>query len=138
MKKEIPRASDSLSRKPKGFWAATFLLELFGVSCQEKEDPGNSGRKCEHINGRNDRFPARCDIRPVAIPEIFAQTQGFYYWQLIHKSPPLQRVSSVNTSTFVEMSLLRKKLSVLRGNESPPLKWASSVEISLLRKNEPP
>ena len=29
-------------------------------------------------------FIASCNIWPVAIPEIFAQTQGSDYWQLIH------------------------------------------------------
>ena len=34
--------------KSKGFWAATFLLELFGGSCQQKQDNGNSSRNCGH------------------------------------------------------------------------------------------
>ena len=31
--------------RSKGSWAATYLLELFEGSCQEKQDYGNSGKK---------------------------------------------------------------------------------------------
>ena len=106
MKKEIPRASDRLSRKPKGFWAATFLLELFGVSCQEKEDPGNSGRKCEHINGRNGRFLASCNVAP---------------WQsqkCLRKHKDSITGDSLVVSAF-ETSLPDKN-EYFRRNESPP------------------
>ena len=50
---EIPRSSVFVFcfffwEKSKGFWAATFPLELFGGSCQQKQDYGNSGRNCGH------------------------------------------------------------------------------------------
>ena len=84
MKKEIPCSRDSLSRKIQRLLSCHFLLDLFGGSRQEKEGPENCSRKCEYINGRNDHFLASCNVRPLAIPEILAQTQGFDYWQLIH------------------------------------------------------
>ena len=49
---EIPRSSVCVFwfflEKSKGFWVATFLLELFGGSCQQKQDNGNSSRNCGH------------------------------------------------------------------------------------------
>ena len=56
MKKEIPRSRDILSRKIQRLLSCHFSPRTLGGSCQEKEDPRRSGRKYEHINGRNDRF----------------------------------------------------------------------------------
>ena len=56
MKKEILRSRDILSRKIQRLLSCHFSPRTLGGSCQEKEDPRKSGRKYEHINGRNDRF----------------------------------------------------------------------------------
>ena len=48
-RKEIPRSSDNLSRNIQRFLSSQFLLELFGGSCREQQDHGNSGRKFGHI-----------------------------------------------------------------------------------------
>ena len=48
--KEIPRLRYNLSRKTRMFFRVpTFLLELPGGSCQEKQDHRNSRRKCGHL-----------------------------------------------------------------------------------------
>ena len=83
MKKEILRSRDILSRKIQRLLSCHFSPRTLGGSCQEKEDPGKSGIKCEHINGRNDRFLRSCMFAPWRSQKIFAQTQGFDYWQLI-------------------------------------------------------
>ena len=122
MKKEILRSRDILSRKIQRLLSCHFSPRTLGGSCQEKEDPGKSGIKCEHINGRNDRFLTSCNVRPVAIPENLCGNTR------------IRLLATHSLVSVFETSLLRKynyfrrnksppqKISVLRGNESPPLK----------------
>ena len=42
-------------------------------------------------------YLASCNVCPMVIPEIFAQTQGAEYWQLIHFKSALQQITKVNT-----------------------------------------
>lgn len=42
-------------------------------------------------------FLASCNVCPMVIPNIFAQTQGADYWKLIHIKSALQHITKVNT-----------------------------------------
>lgn len=42
-------------------------------------------------------FLASCNVCPMVIPKIFAQTQGADYWKLIHIKSALQLITKVNT-----------------------------------------
>ena len=79
---EIPRSSVCVFwfflEKSKGFWAATFLLELFGGSCQQKQDNGNSSRNCGH------KFSCASLLKRPICTYSSSQKKGFSFSPIIN------------------------------------------------------
>ena len=64
--------------KSKGFWAATFLLELFGGSCRKKQDNGNSSRNCGH------KFSCASLLKRPICTYSSSQKKGFSFSPIIN------------------------------------------------------